>query len=236
MKTRILFLGLGGLLLVAAIFLQWGKRSKEAAVVKSAHLRQGIPDILDGWSVRDELLGASEAVSASALKTLNLDEYVYRSYTKGTIRFTIYAAYWAPGRMPTRLVASHTPDRCWTENGMRCTDMKFKWAIKARDRPMLPAEWRRFVAPEGDISQVIYWHLVENELYDYGERFNAVPHPWLWWKDTLAQALQGSREQHFFRITTNITFEELRREEGFETALVGIGGLGLWAPGLGKKS
>jgi hypothetical protein len=35
---------------------------------------------------------------------------------------------------------------------------------------------------------------VEGKLYNYGDRFNAVPHPWLWWKDTLAQAAYGSHE------------------------------------------
>ena len=191
---------------------------------------------LAGWKVHDEPLGPSEAISASALKTLNLDEYVYRAYTKGSTRFAIYAAYWAPGRMPTRQVASHTPDRCWTENGMRCLDMKFKLPVTVGDRALLPAEWRVFAAPGGEVTHVMYWHLVDGELYDYGDRFSAIPHPWLWWKDTVAQVLEGSREQHFVRITSNIPFDQLRRDAGFETALGQLGELTIRAVATEKKS
>src|SRR4051812_8877665 len=84
-----------------------------------------VPREIDGWNVSDEPIGPTEAASASALKTLNLDDYAYRSFHRGGHFFTVYAAYWAAGRMPTRLVASHTPDRCWTENGMRCVETGF---------------------------------------------------------------------------------------------------------------
>jgi hypothetical protein len=236
MRPCTLFIVLGGLLLAAAVCLQFGFRFQENPVARPPHLRQSIPETLGSWMVSDEQLGPSEAASASAVKTLNLDEYVYRAYTKGSTRFTIYAAYWAPGRMPTRLVASHTPDRCWTEIGLRCTDMKFKLPVSVGDRALLPAEWRIFAAPGGEVTHVMYWHLVEGELYDYGYRFNAIPNPWLWWKDTVSHAMKGSREQYFIRVTANIPFDQLRGDAGFETALSSMGGLALQALPAGKKS
>ena len=236
MKTRNLFVGLGSILLVAAVALQFGFRSGVAARARPPHLQENIPMTLEGWTVHDEPLGPSEAVAASAVKTLNLDEYVYRAYTKGSTRFAIYAAYWAPGRMPTRLVASHTPDRCWTENGMRCLDMKFKLPVTVGDRALLPAEWRVFAAPGGEVTHVMYWHLVDGELYDYGDRFSAIPHPWLWWQNTVTQAMRGSLEQHFFRVTANVSFEQLLREPGFEAVMGQLGTLALRAPLGTKKS
>jgi hypothetical protein len=186
-------------------------------------------------------------VSGAALKTLNLDDYVFRLYRNGGRTFTVYAAYWAPGKMPTRLVASHTPDRCWTENGMRCVDLRFKQTYEVKGRPLLPAEYRVFVpggaAPAGDgrdstsehpsqrttrRTYVVYWHTVEGKLYDYGERFNAIPHPWLWWKDVVAQAAYGSREQLFVRVAMEIPMEELWLDPGVQELLKSVANLGLW--------
>jgi len=202
------------------------------------------------WVVTDEPIGMTEAVSEAALKTLNLDDFVYRRYRRGGVSFTVYAAYWAAGKMPTRLVASHTPDRCWTENGMRCVDLKFKQTYEVKGRPLLPADWRVFVSggggaplPQaqgqgrttegGELSgeprtHVVYWHLVEGKLYDYGDRFNAVPHPLLWWKDTLEQATYGSREQLFVRVAAEVPLEQIWSDPGFQDVMESVAKLGLF--------
>jgi hypothetical protein len=179
------------------------------------------------WVVTDEPIGMTEAVSEAALKTLNLDDFVYRRYRRGGVSFTVYAAYWAAGKMPTRLVASHTPDRCWTENGMRCVDLKFKQTYEVKGRPLLPADWRVFVSGEAR-TQVVYWHLVEGKLYDYGDRFNAVPHPLLWWKDTLEQATYGSREQLFVRVAAEVPLEQIWSDSGFQDVMESVAKLGLF--------
>jgi hypothetical protein len=181
------------------------------------------------WRVADEALGPTEGVSKEVLKTLNLDDYVYRRYSRGAQWFTVYAAYWGPGKMPTRLVASHTPDRCWTENGMRCVGMKFKVPYRLQGRSLLPAEYRTFVT--GDQAKplhVAYWHLVEGKVYDYGDRFNAIPDPWRWWKDTVAQAVHGSREQLFVRIVSETPIAELMQDDGFQTVMARVADAGLW--------
>jgi hypothetical protein len=179
------------------------------------------------WAVTDEPIGMTEAVSEAALKTLNLDDFVYRRYRRGGVSFTVYAAYWAAGKMPTRLVASHTPDRCWTENGMRCVDLKFKQTYEVKGRPLLPADWRVFVSGEAR-THVVYWHLVEGKLYDYGDRFNAVPHPLLWWKDTLEQATYGSREQLFVRVAAEVPLEQIWSDSGFQDVMESVAKLGLF--------
>ena len=179
------------------------------------------------WVVTDEPIGMTEAVSEAALKTLNLDDFVYRRYRRGGVSFTVYAAYWAAGKMPTRLVASHTPDRCWTENGMRCVDLKFKQTYEVKGRPLLPADWRVFVSGEAR-TQVVYWHLVEGKLYDSGDRFNAVPHPLLWWKDTLEQATYGSREQLFVRVAAEVPLEQIWSDPGFQDVMESVAKLGLF--------
>ncbi|MBI5692947.1 MAG: exosortase-associated EpsI family protein [Verrucomicrobia bacterium] len=244
---RVLLMGASVLLAVAVGFQFAYQLREQPQVAGRPRISASLPLRAGEWVGQDEPLGATEVVSEAALKTLNLDDYVFRLYRNGGRTFTVYAAYWAPGKMPTRLVASHTPDRCWTENGMRCVDLRFKQTYEVKGRPLLPAEYRVFVpggtAPAGDgrnstsehpsqrntrRTYVVYWHTVEGKLYDYGERFNAIPHPWLWWKDVVAQAASGSREQLFVRVASDLPLEELWPDPGVQELLESVANLGLW--------
>lgn len=230
--TPAIVTGAVALLLIGAIGFQVLYRLRDVPQPKPRpRIAEVVPRLIEGLSVADEPLGLTEAVNEATLKTLNLDDYVYRRFSRGSQSFTVYAAYWASGRMPTRLVASHTPDRCWTESGMHCVDMRFQAPYSVREKPLLPAEYRVFTAgTDTQKTYVVYWHTIEGKLYDYGQRFNAVPDPWLWWKDTLAQAAYGSREQLFVRIASETPFEELWREPGFLEVMEKVASLGLWEP------
>jgi hypothetical protein len=224
------------LLLVIAVGFQLTVRWREVTQGPArTRLGESVTKTLPGWTITEEPLGLTEASSAAALKTLNLDDYVYRRYRRGAFSFTVYAAHWAAGRMPTRLVASHTPDRCWTENGMRCIDMRFRQQFRVQEKLLLPAEARTFTsARDHEKIFVAYWHTVEGRIYDYGARFNAVPHPWLWWKDTFDQAANGSREQLFVRIASPLALEVLWRDEDFQTVMASVAALGLYTTDLSR--
>lgn len=277
----VVILGCAALLFLAVLFQGIYTLREVPQSQSRTRIVDAVSRMAPGWTTREEPLGQTEIVNEAVLKTLNLDDYVYRRFQKGGHSFTVYAAYWARGRMPTRLVASHTPDRCWTENGMRCVDMRFRQEYAVGGRPLLPAEYRVFTAggsaekredgkagnwesgklgngaaessvgarplapstsrPQAAVDRsaresvergriyVAYWHTVEGKLYDYGERFNAVPDPWLWWKDTLTQAAYGSREQLFVRIASETPLEELWNEPGFLEVMRSVADLGLWA-------
>ena len=222
---------LPGVVLLAAVALQGMSRWREVPRPRGPHLGQSVPLSLPGWSGRDVPLGASEFLATEVEKVLNYDEVVYREYRRGGEDFGVYVAYWGAGKMPTRLVASHTPDRCWTENGWHCLQMKFKAAETFEGAALQPAEWRVFKPPQGGApTYVLYWHLVDGHTYDYGDRFNSVPDPVRWWQDAMAQALRGSREQYFIRITSSEPLENLWNDPGFGTVLRSLGRLGLTAP------
>lgn len=224
---------LPALVLVAAGVLQSLDVFREKPEPRGAHLGKYIPAQLPGWAPRDLPLGANEVVTREAEKILNYDEVVNREFRRGEIVVGVYVAYWSAGKMPTRLVASHTPDRCWTENGWQCLEMKFRDPRSVNGAPLLPAEWRLFRPPSATApTHVLYWHLVSGELYDYGSRFNAVPHPLLWWKDAVKQAFSGSREQYFIRLTSNVPFERIWNEPGLTQVLQGLRELGLDASGV----
>ena len=181
-----------------------------------------------GWTSQDLPLGPNEFLATEAEKVLNFDDVVNREYSRGDDRFGVYAAYWRAGKMPTQLVASHTPDRCWTENGYKCLAMKFKQRLTLDGAELQPAEWRQFEPPRGGSPvYVLYWHLVGGQVYDYGSRFSAVPHPLLWWKSAVQQVLLGSREQYFIRITSKEPIERLWTNPGFQDVLRGLSRLGL---------
>ena len=145
-------------------------------------------------------------------------------------------AYWGSGKMPTRFVASHTPDRCWTENGWHCLQMKFMQDEVVDGTALKPAEWRLFEPPDGGKPvYVLYWHLVDGRVYDYGRRFNAVPEPMRWWKDAVQQVLRGSREQFFIRLTSSEPLEQLWGDAGVAEVLRSLELLGLSADSVSKE-
>lgn len=205
------------------------KDGKEGGGVASGDLLRILPDRAGEWRGEETPLGATESVSEAAQRVLNFDDYAYRVYQKSGRSFGVYVAYWAPGRMPTHKVASHTPDRCWTENGMRCEEMRFAVPVEVAGASFKPAEWRRFTAPGNSAASqyVLFWHLVGDELYDYGARFNASPHPMKWVRDSLAYAVKGSQKQYFIRITSDTPLNDFLADGELTELWRALAGLGL---------
>jgi hypothetical protein len=216
------------MVLLAAVTVQGVDVFRDVPKPRGLHLARTIPSSVPGWTGRDLPLGANEFASREAGKILNYDEVVYREFRRGEVFFTAYAAYWGAGKMPTRFVADHTPDRCWTENGWRCLAMKFRQSFVVDRCTLQPAEWRLFEPPNGGKpTYVLYWHLVEGRIYDYGERFNSIPDPFRWCKDAVQQALLGSREQYFIRIASSEPPEKMWSDPGFLEVIRGVERLGV---------
>lgn len=236
-----LVLGSGVVVLCVAAILQGIKvkdvvSGDQSAKPQPIKLTELVPRKLPGWTGRDEALGPNEVTRAAAERTLNYDDYVFRLFEKDGKQIGVYVAYWAAGRMPLQKVASHTPDRCWTENGWRCEEMRFAEAVTAGEARLLPAQWRRFTPPDGAAQQyVVYWHLVGDRLYDYGTRFNARPDLVKWWRDTLDYAFSGSEAQYFIRVTSNRPFEEFAQEPAWAELVGALAKLGLESKEQGAK-
>lgn len=205
--------------------------------VAAGKLIQRLPETVGSWVGREESLGPSEFVAAQAERILNFDDYAYRIYRRGNQTLGVYIAYWEAGRMPTHKVASHTPDRCWTENGWRCDDMRFSVPVAFHGVELKPAQWRQFTPPgrAGDTQFVLFWHTVGDELYDYGDRFNARPHPVKWLRDSLAYAVKGSQEQFFIRLTSDQPVEEVLKDPSLAPLMEVLAELGLRLPGTGPE-
>jgi hypothetical protein len=190
-----------------------------------------LPVAGSGWASQEVKLGATEAATANVAEILQFDDVFHREYASGPVTFAVYAAYWGPGKIPTQLVASHTPDRCWTSAGWKCTEQIHDYVVDAANRNLRAGEARIFEAGGTHTQHVIYWHLVGNELYDYGKRFNAVPSVWRWWRDAAKQVFQSPPEQYFIRVASTRPLEELRDDPAFHAVTAALAQIGLAGTG-----
>lgn len=194
---------------------------------KGRHLGATLPRDLRGWTGKDLRLGTTEASSSAVEKTLGFDDVYYREFTSNGRTISLYVAYWGPGKMPLQLVASHTPDRCWVENGWSCEQMKHQVAVEGGDAVSAPGEWRIFSTPGGQKLTVLFWHKTGLGFYNYGERSNKLPSAWRWWRDAAMQAFRAPGEQYFVRLTSDCPFEALKNDPGWGQLLVGLRQIGL---------
>jgi hypothetical protein len=226
-KPAILAIVVGVLLLLAVGLQVWPVHGGKASPGKGKHLASVLPEVLVGVKSRALELGNTENVRTAVERTLQYDDVFYREYRVGEATVTVYAAYWGPARMPTQLVASHTPDRCWVENGWACEQSRHDVTSGITGDSFLPAEWRLFKAPVGPKLHVIFWHLVGDQVYDYGERLNRAPSVWRWWRDAASQIIKAPPEQYFIRVTSDIPFEKLQADPAWQDLLRALGQLGL---------
>ena len=189
-----------------------------------------IPASVDGWKVTELALGPTESVIERSRNLLNLDDFVHREYTRGDRRFSVYVAYWKPGKMPVRLVNQHTPDRCWTEVGWTCTDREWNVRRVVNGQPLQPGQWGVFEKDE--LSHYTYfWHIVGGRVHWYGgERLNTKSSLTSVWEDFRKFGLNVHREQFFVRIVSPIPMDDLWSEPGFLEVMQSLADLCLAQP------
>lgn len=213
-----------GTVFLTALSVQFWHRT-EGGRGKGAHLAAQLPIAPGMWSSRELPLGETEAVRSSVEKTLRFEDWFYREYRSSRGLVSVYIAYWGPGKMPTQLVASHTPDRCWSSAGWNCEELKHHVPLVG----LRAGEWRIFRAPNGELAYVQYWHMIGDEVYDYGERFNRVPSVWRWWRDAAMEALRPPAEQYFVRVSADQPFERFADDPGWQELIGALARLGLVA-------
>jgi len=192
------------------------------------HVASYVPSEVSGWEVVNKELGETESMKERSEQILDLDDFVYRNFSRegGKEFFEVYVAYWSPGKTSIMEVAKHTPDRCWTENGWTQLDKEHAVAKELDGQQLLPSEWRAFEI-QGNEQFVHYWHLVGGESYQYGQRSNTFPTPYSYVRDLLRSHISGTGQQYFIRINTNIPFDRLWNDRGFQEVLGEVAGLGL---------
>lgn len=214
---------LAGLILLVAVLLQVVAGLKPVPEGSlDAPLEEKIPASLSGWAVRDLDLGPTESVTERSFQLLNLDDFVHREYRRGDRVFTVYVAYWKPGKMPVRLVNQHTPDRCWTEAGWVCTDREWNVERVAGTTALQPGQWGVFELGEAR-NFTYFWHIVGGQAHWYGgERLNTKSSLTSVVEDFKKFGLNVHREQFFVRITSPEPMDSLWEQEGFQTIMASL--------------
>jgi hypothetical protein len=165
-----------------------------------------------GWEVRDTPLGATELASGEAARTLDFDDFFYKTYAKGALAVRVYAAYWTPGRLDPAMVAGHTPDACWVGAGGTIIERDDARVLPGfGNRVFRPACFRVFEFPHGR-EEVVFWLCVAGKPV----RFADLERSYLLGRlSRFVQTLRltafglAPQEQIFVRISTNRTFDEV---------------------------
>jgi hypothetical protein len=229
------FVAIAGALTLGALVQLPFRRPNEAPALAQVEgrLARMLPGSFDGWAAKDEALGENEIVRASVEDVLRFDDYVFRRYASGGQWFSVYVAHWRPGKMPTRLVAEHTPDRCWVENGWVCDFRESRRMMTLDGLSLVPGEFRVFHIPgnSSEKYQVMFWLLVDGSSYDYREHSNLLRHAARWWKGAFEGVSPNRPPEHYFiRVVSTTSLEKLGSERGFKQVMESVATLGLSLP------
>jgi len=234
---RVIGLSLVAVLAVAVgLIAIGGMRPRERTFAGT--LKELLPQAgeLPEWSIAYHPVAETAELQKMVDEMLNFDDAVYAIYTRGEMRISIYAAYWAPGKMSHRLIAGHTPDICWVgagwvglkaetgsrsvqvggfhhethernENGPSGTEARID---KSGTVPAMTMEYRVFQLG-GQTEYVVFDQIVGGRSMSYGT--GGLP-PWYGFlSDVWARGFRQREEQFFLRISSNRPLAEFRDAE-----------------------
>ena len=230
-KTVLLMVAALALLLTAIGLIIYGQ-TRPLEQTFHGKLADLLPPAPAGWTRTERPIADTPEMKQKVNETLNFDDGVFYDYTNGNLRLSVYIAYWAPGKMSSRLVAGHTPDVCWVGAGWECTErgevtpppsairdpLSVGGTPSSRDGlqstargragyiPQLPPAESRTFAANGTTEYVWFWHLVGGESQSYG---TGKQPPWYAFITDMMQAGFSQRgEQFFIRLSSPLRLDD----------------------------
>lgn len=160
-----------------------------------------------GWTLTRRPIAATVEMNKAVAELLNYDDGVYAIYNGNDIRISIYAAYWSPGKMSHRLIATHTPDVCWVGGGWQSLSRDAQVISGKGGAAAFPMERRTFQL-KGQTEHVVFCHLVGDGAMSY-QTVNVPPwHASI--SDVFARGFRQRDEQLFLRVSSNRPVEEFK--------------------------
>lgn len=201
MKRTLVF---AALLLISAIVLVIYGKTRIPAPTFHGDLASILPEPPSGWTMKKREIADTPEMKEAVGELLNYDDGVFVDYTNGTYRLSVYIAYWTPGKMSQRLVASHTPDVCWVGNGWVKQSSERKTHLTLGGKILPPVESRLFIFNE-NTEYVWFWHIVGDEAKSYATGYAP---PWYApLTDMLSKGLNQREEQFFIRISAQVPLD-----------------------------
>lgn len=182
-----------------------GKASKRDSLI-APNLSDMMPQQMAGWTVVNRPIADSPELLQMVEKVLNFDSALHRVYTQGNKEFTLFAAYWLPGKIHPSLVDAHTPDVCWVANGWSMDYLPALNDVVCSDVVIPINNHRRFYTNNQQMT-VLYWHLdgsAFRENQSVAERFLSLKQKILRrFNQVFDSITQSARPQLFVRISTS---------------------------------
>jgi hypothetical protein len=213
-------------ILLMAVGVQFYPQQEAQVVEREGELADFLPRVVPGWRSEDRPIAETELVQDAVDEILNYDDALLRFYEQGQRHFSVYVAYWTPGKMSHRLIAGHTPDVCWVGAGWVCEYRDFSHFRSLRGQPLAEAQYRIFET-RGNVQHVLYWHISGGELISY--RTGTTPPVTAILRDIWQKGLNQRQEQYFIRVSSNVPFDEIWHDQGFEEVMAALLPLGLAA-------
>jgi len=222
-------LGLGAVIIVALLGLNVYINFKPKP---QAQITQPLANLLPkepaGWNAKDEPIANTPEEEAQVEGVLHFDDAVYRIYDNGRANVGVYIAYWKPGEFSPAKVGSHSPDTCWVHNGWDMRERSQGVERSISNGPLKPMETGTF-EKDGQRVYVIFWHLVGGVPMKYdltgwtnglAGRIERIP---TLVADFSKFGLDQRKEQLVIRLSSNVPFEELWPDSGFDKIMDGLG-------------
>ena len=167
-----------------------------------------LPEPPPGWTMVKKEIADTPEMKQAVGELLNYDDGVFVDYINGPDRLSVYIAYWSPGKMSQRLVASHTPDVCWVGNGWVKESSETVDGLTAAGKNSLPTAEGRLFTINGNSEYVWFWHLVGDEVKSYATGYTPPWHAAL--TDLWTKGLNQRDEQFFIRLSSHMPIESSR--------------------------
>ncbi|MBE6413531.1 MAG: exosortase-associated EpsI family protein [Verrucomicrobiaceae bacterium] len=227
------------------IFFVFTAENKSKLISESTavgYLKTQIPDKFMGATSVEKELGATEEVVRATEKILNVSDYLNREYTLSSgKKLTLYISYWEPAKEPIEFATTHTPDRCWVNNGWVCNEQTRRTSdiltIENNINKIKPARYGEYTFSTNDgiskpyIRYVWFWFIVDGKIYEFTKQNKGVS-PYLWLKNTLTYMNQKAPEMYFIRVDSDKPLDEFRKNAEFQQLLKYLGDMILFE---GKK-
>lgn len=192
-KTRWFLIAALALLLIAIGLIIYGQ-TRPLERIFHGKLSDLLPPAPAGWTRTERPIADTPEMKQKVGELLSYDDGLLYDYTKGNLRLSVYIAYWAPGKMSSRLVAGHTPDVCWVGAGWQCTAQQAVNSMTVDGRRLPTVETRAFAA-NGTTEYVWFWHLVDGQPQSYD---TSKQPPWHAFITDMMQAGFTQRGEQFF--------------------------------------
>lgn len=198
MKKSVALLSAAALLLLGAVGLVAYGTAQIPPPTFHGRLHDFLPPPPPGWTMKEKPIADTPEMKQAVGELLNFSDGVFVDYLgPAGERLSVYMAYWVPGKMSHRLVATHTPDVCWVGGGWKKTE-EGRTPSLLGDMPS--GESRTFTA-NGTPEYVWYWHLVGTESKSYA---TGQEPPWYAsLTDLFQKGLKQREEQFFIRLSSD---------------------------------